>query len=245
MDKRPEINVYVLVVLLFLFIIPALIYYAYIVNEQQRYDDEQLLKTVTALHRGTPSERHLILNLLKSGIPAQTIFHDLYIKTSNDNFSQVDLVIATKVGIIVLEIKDYSGWIFGNGNQTNWTKVLAFGREKYSFYNPVKQNAKHIANLKRLLSKEQIPYYSVIVFYGNCQLREISFIPQGTYIVYDNRVMEVINEILNNNPQANYKNKREIVDLLKKAVDNGNNEENIIKHGENIENMIGRNRVYN
>lgn len=67
-----------------------------------------------------------MLKLLKYGIPAQTIFHDLYVKKSNGNFTQIDLVVATKVGIIVFEIKDYSGWIFGTGYKPQWTKVLVY-----------------------------------------------------------------------------------------------------------------------
>jgi hypothetical protein len=42
--------------------------------------DKKLLETVTKSYRGTKSERDLVLKLLKNGIPAQTIFHDLYVK---------------------------------------------------------------------------------------------------------------------------------------------------------------------
>lgn len=59
--------------------------------------------------------------------------------------SQIDVVVATNVGIIVFEVKDYSGWIYGNGNQQKWTQVLSHGREKYRFYNPILQNRSHIS----------------------------------------------------------------------------------------------------
>jgi hypothetical protein len=36
-----------------------------------------LLKTVTSPNRGTGTERDLVLTLLKSGVPKETIFHDL------------------------------------------------------------------------------------------------------------------------------------------------------------------------
>ena len=88
--------------------------------------DKKLLETVTKSHRGTKTERKLVLKLLKAGFPAQTIFHDLYLKNTNGNYSQIDLVLATKVGIIVFEVKKYSGWIFGTGNQNKWTQVLAY-----------------------------------------------------------------------------------------------------------------------
>jgi hypothetical protein len=62
-------------------------------------------------------------------------------------------------GIKPQGIKDYSGWIFGKGNQTKWTQVLAYGREKYCFYNPIMQNNGHISALRKQLKQfEQIPF---------------------------------------------------------------------------------------
>ena len=61
-------------------------------------------------------------------------------KGEND-FSQIDLVLATKQGIVVFEVKDYKGWLFGAGNHNNWTQVLAYRRRKYRFYNPIKQKS--------------------------------------------------------------------------------------------------------
>ena len=106
--------------------------------------DVKLLKTVTSLNRGKKTERDLVLKLLKHGIPAQTIFHDLCIEKNNGEFSQIDVVVATTEGIIIFEVKDYSGWIYGNGNYSHWTKVLAYGNRTYLFYNPIKQNNNHI-----------------------------------------------------------------------------------------------------
>jgi hypothetical protein len=42
--------------------------------------NNRLLKTVTSRTEGTGTERDLVLTLLKSGIPKETIFHDLYLK---------------------------------------------------------------------------------------------------------------------------------------------------------------------
>ena len=127
--------------------------------------DKELIKSVTSLNRGTSSERELILGLLKNGIPKETIFHDLMIKKNNNKFSQIDMVIPTKEGIIVFEVKEYSGWIFGSGNNTNWTQILAYGEKKYKFYNPIKQNNTHITELKKTLKQfQKIPFFSIIVF---------------------------------------------------------------------------------
>ena len=109
--------------------------------------NKKLLLSVTSLDRGTSSEKNLILKLLKNEIPSKAVFHDLMIRKGQDEFSQIDLVLATKQGIIVFEVKDYKGWIFGSGNHNNWTQVLAYGKRKFRFYNPVKQNKNHINNL--------------------------------------------------------------------------------------------------
>lgn len=210
-----------------------------ILNDQ----DNELIKSVTDINRGTNAEKKLIAALLKLGIHPKAIFHDLYIPRSNGKFSQIDLVVATKVGILVFEVKDYSGWIYGNGSRLKWTQVLAYGREKYKFYNPVLQNNSHIKCLRQQL-KEKVPFYSIIVFYGDCQLKDIDFIPKGTYITKRYRVLDVVNKIINENPPANYKDKIHIIKTLKSAVERGNKIDVSDRHLEGIKDMLGTDRIF-
>jgi hypothetical protein len=208
--------------------------------------DKRLLETVTKTNRGTRTERELVLKLLKQAIPSQVIFHDLYLKKPNGGYSQIDLVVAAKAGIIVFEVKDYSGWIFGNGQYREWTQVLAYGQEKYRFYNPIMQNNKHIGELrKQLKQSEYIPFYSVVVFYGDCVLKDISFVPDGTFLVKSERVLEALNIILTKNELAKYSDKFEVVKVLKEAVYNGNIKEIQTQHIENVKEMLGKHRIFN
>ncbi len=207
--------------------------------------DRNLLKTVTSSKRGTKSERDLVLELLKKKIPAQTIFHDLVIEKRNEQYAQIDLVIATTEGIIVIEVKDYSGWIYGNGYATNWTKVLAYGKKKYRFYNPIKQNNSHIRSIRGQLPQlKNIPFFSVIVFYGECELKEITYVPQGTFIVKSHRIFDVLKHIKKNNEAAAYTNKREIVDLLAQAVRNGEHLDKQERHVQDVHELLGQDRVF-
>jgi hypothetical protein len=207
---------------------------------------KKLLKLVTKSNRGTRTERDLVLKLLKNGIPAQAIFHDLYLKKANGEFSQIDLVVAAKSGIIVFEVKDYSGWIFGNGQHREWTQVLAYGQEKYRFYNPIIQNNRHITEIRKKLKQfENIPFYSVVLFYGDCVLKDISFVPDGTFLVKSARVFEVLDIIMSQNKLAPYTDKFEVVRVLKEAVHNGNIKAIQTQHIENIKDMLGKNRIYN
>lgn len=207
--------------------------------------DTRLLKTVTNTKRGTRSERDLVLKLLKYKIPAQMIFHDLYLKKNNGEFTQIDLVVVTEVGIIVFEVKDYSGWIYGKGNQSQWTQVLAYGKQKYRFYNPIMQNNKHIAELKKSFNhSDNVPCYSIVLFYGDCVLKDVSFIPEGTFLVKSKRLIDVMKSIRKNNERVHYSNMNEIVRILKEAVQNGENMENQSKHIESIKDMMGKDRIF-
>jgi len=205
----------------------------------------KLLKTVTSLKRGTKSERKLVLKLLKFGIHPQAIFHDLYLKKRNGKTSQIDVVIATKEGIIVFEVKDYSGWIYGNGNYSRWTQVLAYGKRKYRFFNPIKQNQGHIKTLKQQLNQfKNIPFFSIIVFYGKCELKEIDYVPQGTYLVKPHRLFKVLKLIKRENDAAPYTDKKEVVRILKQAVKKGESIKGQEQHIENIKDTIGKERIF-
>lgn len=207
--------------------------------------DKKLLKTVTKSDRGTKTERELVLKLLKTGFPAQTIFHDLYLTNKYGNYSQIDLVLATKVGIIVFEVKKYNGWIFGTGHHNKWTQVLAYGKEKYYFYNPILQNKTHIENIKtKLTDFQNIPFFSVIVFFGDCEFRDVSFIPKETFLVKSPKVIKVVKKIIKENEPARYKSKQDVVNILSAAVENGDNKMISEKHIKNIKDILGEDRIF-
>lgn len=209
----------------------------------QEYRDNKLLQTVTNKSRGTRTEQKLVIKLLKYGIPAQTIFHDLYVRLPNGKYSQIDLVVPTKVGIFVFEVKKYNGWIFGSGYHSQWTQILAYGRIRHRFYNPIMQNSKHISDLKGQLKQfESVPFYSIIVFYGNCVLKGISNVPGDTFIIYSKTVKEVLDTLLNSREPVRYSNKHEIVRVLKEAVENGGSKEVQVQHVQHIREMLGRRR---
>lgn len=142
-----------------IFLICLILGGAYLIYVKRK--ERKLIELVTPITRGERSERRVILKLLKEGINPKAIFHDLYIQKPNGEYTQVDVAVATKAGIIVFEVKDYSGWIFGNENQRYWTQLLDYGKEKHRFYNPVMQNAGHIQVIRRCLPQNPgIPIYS-------------------------------------------------------------------------------------
>lgn len=205
--------------------------------------DLKLLKSVTQPNRGTRSERELVLKLLKNNIPSQTVFHDLYLSNQNGTYTQIDLVVATRVGIIVFEVKDYSGWIFGTGDKKNWTQVLAYGQVKYLFYNPILQNQKHVFDLSNKLPQfDNVPFYSVVVFFGDSEFKNLSQIPNDVFLVKDWDAINAVEYILSNNLTVNYIDKREIVNTFMEAVKNGEDEQIRQRHILNVMANQNRNR---
>jgi hypothetical protein len=197
--------------------------------------DINLLRTVTQLDRGTWSERNFVLLLLKLGLPSNTIFHDLYIKKNNGTYSQIDIVIVTGIGVIVVEVKHYSGWIYGMGNREKWVQVFNYGKKKYSFFNPIFQNELHIQSLKNKLNPyNKIPFYSLIVFYGRCELKKISNIPETTKIVKSENIIDVINNFIQNTGSSNPILTSEIFQILNEGVKNGGDKEIQFQHFENL-----------
>lgn len=161
--------------------------------------ERKLIEQVTPITRGEKSERKVILSLLKEGINPKAIFHDLYIQKPNREYTQIDVAVATKAGIIVLEVKDYSGWIFGNEHQKYWTQLLAFGKQKHRFYNPVMQNAGHIQAIRQCLpNNPDIPIFSVIVFFGNSEFKNVTCNADNTFIIYPHSIRQVVADIFYN-----------------------------------------------
>ena len=199
-------------------LITGIVYLVYLKRKER-----ELIEQVTPITRGEWSERRVVLRLLKMGINPKAIFHDVYIQKPNGEYTQVDVAVATKAGIIVFEVKDYSGWIFGNEHQKYWTQLLAYGKEKHRFYNPVMQNSGHIQAIRQCLQQNpDTPIYSVIVFFGSSEFKDVTCNANNTFIIYPRSIQQVVSEILMQ-PNANFGNKYEIMNLFTKAVQNGNN----------------------
>ena len=208
-------------------------------DEEAKYFQKFGRRSFSKQDRGTYSEISLLNKLVSMGFNRGAIFHDLYLRNAGGNFTQIDLVLATKVGIIVFEVKDYSGWIFGNAYQEYWTQILAYGKDRYQFYNPILQNQTHVENLKkRLFLQNKVPFYSVIVFYGDCEIKTDLSLSENTFLIYEYEIEETIDNIMQSGTEAQYPNKREIISILNDAVKNGEDPSVVSQHINNIKTFV-------
>ena len=221
-------------IIIFVIVVVAIIVWIILAIRFER-EKQEIISTVTTLSRGESSEQDLIYRLVKAGIPAKTIFHDLYIKTKR-GYTQIDIVVPTDKGIFVFEVKDYSGWLFGNGKYAKWTQVLAYGQERHQFYNPIMQNARHIEALRNTSEQLQnIPIYSIIVFYGSCEIKDLTNVPSDCWVVYDYDAVRIVKNIMETAHSAPYTDKWEVMRILKSGVENGDDETIKAAHIDNVQ----------
>ncbi len=136
------------------------------------------------------------------GAEGLTLFN-VYVPMNIGKTTEIDLLYITKVGIFVIESKNYKGWIFGTDTNKNWTEVLYTrktwtnhnGSEKHSFYNPIMQNNTHINWLKRYL-KINVPMFSLSVFSNNCEFKDLDLFhsPNNVFVCYRRNVSDIIRQ---------------------------------------------------
>ena len=109
--------------------------------------------------------------------------------------SEVDVLMLHERGIYVFESKNYSGWIFGSGDQRQWT--MSLNKEtKERFYNPVKQNKNHIETLKNALGLPEEAFVSFIVFSEHCELKSVPKNTESMVICQRNHLVKKVRNSL-------------------------------------------------
>jgi hypothetical protein len=111
---------------------------------------------------------------------------NLYIPKLDGSTTEIDVVLIHPRGLFVFESKNFSGWIFGNEAHEYWTQTLPASRglvaHKERFYNPIRQNAKHIVNLRRVLDVTS-QMWSIIVFSDSCEFKDLTVSKDKPYRV--------------------------------------------------------------
>jgi len=143
---------------------------------------------------------------------------NLYLPRKKGKTSEIDVLIIHSKGLFVIESKNYSGWIFGNEKQRQWTQTLpiSYGRShKEYFYNPILQNQAHIRALRPLIN-DNIPIYSIIAFSDNCTLKKVTVNSDVLVTQYDKLRYELLYRI--GNLQSEILNETEIEEIYEKLL---------------------------
>lgn len=101
--------------------------------------------------------------------------HDIYLPCRNGT-TQIDHVILVRDRIVVVETKNYSGIVFANPQDRNWTQVLAGGNIRLPFLNPIRQNALHV-NAVKLVAGGSVEVINLVAFVGSATFARA--LPEG------------------------------------------------------------------
>jgi len=91
--------------------------------------------------------------------------HDVILPISDGKTTQIDHLVNTPVGIVVIETKHYKGLIYGSDKDATWTQVQ--GKTKNKFQNPKRQNYMHTQAVEALVPG--VPVHSLVVFSGSAK----------------------------------------------------------------------------
>lgn len=175
--------------------------------------------------RGKRGERRVRRVIGKTVKNKQYVINDLILAVDGKS-TQIDHIVINSHGIFVIETKNYSGKIYGSESQQEWTQVLAYGNIKNKLYNPLKQNATHIYNIKKIVGK--MPIRSLVVFVQNniehidadgvIPLYELkATLQQGENVLTDSQMQTIYDLLLSS--KSNISTKEHIKNIQKQQCD--------------------------
>jgi len=146
-----------------------------------------LYRLFKPLIKGWFGEKTVLMYLRTLPKNDYVVLSDLILPTETGGTTQIDHVVVSVYGIFVIEVKNYTGWIFGSEQSAQWTQNI-YGK-KNSFMNPLRQNYAHVKAIKNALSSyPNIPVIPMVAFSANCDLK----VNTTSHVVYFQHVSKVI-----------------------------------------------------
>lgn len=119
-----------------------------------------------------------IAGYLKDLSKEYVVLNGVTIPDQRSGTTQIDHVVVSPYGIFVIETKNYSGWIFGDAKQSQWTQVQY--KKKYRFQNPLRQNYKHVKSLQALTGLPAKSFIPIVAFMNRAKFK--TDVPQGVFV---------------------------------------------------------------
>jgi hypothetical protein len=150
-------------------------------------------------------------------------FHNLMF-SEGEKSTQLDNLLITNKGVYVIEVKNYSGRIYGDQNQDQWYQTIRYDNKrkgkrgktytkthiaKNSFFNPIKQNLIHVNAIKSYIeSLKGLPLFNIVVFTNQSDLSNLEMKDESAYVINRRNLNKLVEQIEKKNSLAK-------IDLLK------------------------------
>ena len=183
-------------------------------------------------NKGQFGEFSIEYALINDNLPGKLVVVKNVYVPSHGKATEIDLIMIHEKGLFVFESKNYSGWIFGDEEQLNWTQCLENGI-KNKFYNPIRQNRTHIRALADYLGKPVSEFVSYIIFSERCELKKVPEDTAEVIIVRRPNMLRKLRNTLNASPvKYTHEEMRDMFSKLRLLTNRNDSEKQ--QHIENI-----------
>ncbi len=93
------------------------------------------------------------------------VLADIYIPKSDSRYTEVDIVLLSRKGVIVVEVKNRSGFIIGDEINQSFVQMTE-SKVRHEIYNPIWQNRGHVAAVQDLLNIKNPRLYNSLIVFG-------------------------------------------------------------------------------
>ncbi len=100
------------------------------------------------------------------------LYNDVYFEDAEGLPFQIDHLVLTPMGLLVVETKNWNGIVYGQPSEMQWSFVPHGKGKIHQLYNPVLQNERHVAKLRSVLG-DTLPMTPCVVFahpFGELQI---------------------------------------------------------------------------
>ncbi|MEG0772639.1 nuclease-related domain-containing protein [Clostridium sp.] len=186
---------FILLIVLVVLVVAAVQYVDYSKYEKSNYKKETGNTYFKVRFDAGFYGEYLTFNILDRVNGNKKILTNVYVPKETGGTTEIDVVMIHEKGIYVMESKNYSGWIYGDEKNKNWTQTFKSGK-KEKFYNPIWQNQTHIKHLIKLLNMENSNMFrSIIVFSERCELKKVQVTSPDIKVINRYRLLRTLNTL--------------------------------------------------
>ena len=207
---NPYFDFLIIVAIIIFILIFIILFFKYLKFKDSNYKNASGNSFVKTIFNAGNNGEYLTFAKLEKLKGDNKIMTNLYIPRKDKITTEVDLIMISQTGIYVFESKNYSGWIFGNEKQKNWTQTLQNGK-KHKFFNPIWQNNTHINALKYALELEEDIFKSYIIFSERCTLKKITLTSENIKVIRRNRLIRELNKDISESKKLINKDQIDII----------------------------------
>lgn len=134
------------------------------------------------------------------------IMQNVTLPLKNDGSSQIDVVLLSKRGVFVIEVKAFRGIIKGKVEDEHWTQSRGFNSR--DFRNPLRQNQSHLHALNECIGVPMGLMHSVVVFGREGRFKD----PIADNVIHLDKLRELIRAV-----EPNKLTDAQLIDLVGKT----------------------------